>query len=124
MIDATILKKVRKFWMILKNENPNPPEKNLRLSKSNKANGHYSTKVSEKITGDYWAEGPTTLQIDGYIYVYFDKYINHKYGCIRSKDMKTWEDVSEKLNMPKGIRHGTAIELSKKETDKILKQYP
>ena len=124
VIDATILKKERKFWMILKNENPNPPEKNLRLSKSNKANGHYSTKVSEKITGDYWAEGPTTLQIDGYIYVYFDKYINHKYGCISSKDMKTWEDVSEKLNMPKGIRHGTAIELSKKETDKILKQYP
>ena len=114
VIDATLIKHKKKFWMILKNENPNPPEKNLRLSKSKKAQGPYSTKVSEKITGDYWAEGPTTLKIGKYLYVYFDKYRDHKYGCVRSKNMKNWEDVSDQLVFPKGIRHGTALEVDEK----------
>jgi hypothetical protein len=114
VIDATLIKHKKKFWMILKNENPNPPEKNLRLSKSKKAQGPYSTKVSEKITGDYWAEGPTTLKIGKYLYVYFDKYRDHKYGCVRSKNMKNWEDVSDQVVFPKGIRHGTALEVDEK----------
>lgn len=114
VIDATLIKHKKKFWMILKNENPNPPEKNLRLSKSKKAQGPFSTKVSEKITGDYWAEGPTTLKIGKYLYVYFDKYRDHKYGCVRSKNMKNWEDVSDQVVFPKGIRHGTALEVDEK----------
>lgn len=114
VIDATLIKHKRRFWMILKNENPNPPEKNLRISTSKNAEGPYQTKVSEKITGDYWAEGPTTLKIGEYIYVYFDKYRDHKYGCVRSKDMKTWEDISDQIVFPKGIRHGTALEVNEK----------
>lgn len=114
VIDATLIKHKRKFWMVLKNENPNPPEKNLRLSTSKNAEGPYETKVSEKITGDYWAEGPTTLKISEFIYVYFDKYHDHKYGCVRSKDMKTWEDISDQIVFPKGIRHGTALEVNEK----------
>lgn len=114
VIDATLIKHKKKFWMILKNENPNPPEKNLRLTKSKKAEGPYATKVSEKITGDYWAEGPTTLKIGKYFYVYFDKYRDHEYGCVRSKNMKKWEDVSDQVVFPKGIRHGTALEVDEK----------
>ncbi len=112
VIDATLIKYKKKFWMVLKNENPNPPEKNLRLSNSKNAEGPYETNVSEKITGDYWAEGPTTLKIGEYIYVYFDKYRDHKYGAIRSKDMKTWEDISDKVSFPKGLRHGTVLKVS------------
>jgi hypothetical protein len=113
VIDATLIEHKKRFWMILKNENPNPPEKNLRLSTSKKAQGSYKTKVSEKITGDYWAEGPTTLKIGEYIYIYFDKYRDHKYGCVRSKDMKNWEDISDQVVFPNGIRHGTALEVTK-----------
>lgn len=113
VIDATILKFGKKHVMFLKNENPNPPEKNLRMSISKNAAGPYSTDVSEKITGDYWAEGPSTLVIGEYVYVYFDKYRDHQYGCVRSKDLKTWEDVSDKVSFPKGIRHGTVLEVNK-----------
>ena len=112
VIDATIQPYKGEFVMFLKNENPNPPEKNIRYTIAKHAQGPYPTKVSESITGNYWAEGPTTLEIGEYIYVYFDKYRNHQYGAVRSNDLKTWEDVSDSISFPSGIRHGTAFKVS------------
>ncbi|HZK92845.1 MAG TPA: glycoside hydrolase family 43 protein [Prolixibacteraceae bacterium] len=112
VIDATILPKGNTFYMFLKNENSNPPEKNIRLTKSKHASGPYPTEVSAPITGKYWAEGPTALEVGDYVYVYFDKYTEHKYGAVRSKNLKDWEDVSDKVTFPDGVRHGTAFKVS------------
>jgi beta-galactosidase len=110
-IDATILPKNNKFYMFLKNENPNPPEKNIRITIADQASGPYPVKVSEPITGKYWAEGPTTLEVGDYVYVYFDKYTSHKYGTVRSKNMTDWEDVSELVSFPEGSRHGATFKV-------------
>lgn len=118
-IDATILPKNKKYYMILKNENPNPPQKNLRVTVSDHAAGPYPVQVSEPITGKYWAEGPTPLQVGEYGYVYFDKYTEHKYGAVRSKDMVNWEDVSDQVSFPNGVRHGTAFKVSDKVFRKL-----
>lgn len=112
VIDANVLPKNNQFYMFLKNENPNPPEKNIRISIADKASGPYPVKVSEPITGKYWAEGPTALEVGDFVYVYFDKYTEHKYGAIRSKNMVDWEDVSELVSFPKGVRHGAAFKVS------------
>lgn len=112
VIDATLLKKGKWYYMFLKNENPKPAEKNIRITKSRKAVGPYPTEVSAPITGKYWAEGPTAVQIGDYVYVYFDKYTEHKYGAIRSRDMEHWEDVSDQVEFPKGTRHGTVLKVS------------
>jgi beta-galactosidase len=122
VIDATIFKKKRKYVMILKNENPNPPEKNLRVSTSKNLSKGFNTKVSDKITGDYWAEGPTVIKIDSFYYVYFDKYKDHKYGCVRSKDLKQWEDVSDMVSFPLGLRHGTILEVPENIIVNLKKQ--
>lgn len=118
-IDATILPKNNKFYMFLKNENPNPPEKNIRITVADRASGPYPVKVSAPITGKYWAEGPTTLEVGEYVYVYFDKYTSHKYGAVRSKNMTDWEDVSELVSFPAGARHGSVFKVNKKVVDKI-----
>jgi beta-galactosidase len=118
-IDATILPKNNKFYMFLKNENPNPPEKNIRIAVSDKASGPYPVKVSAPITGKYWAEGPTALEIGEYVYVYFDKYTSHQYGAVRSKNMTDWKDVSDQVSFPSGVRHGTAFKVSKLIFDKL-----
>jgi beta-galactosidase len=117
VIDATILKKDSFYYMFLKNENPKPAEKNIRVTKSKLAAGPYPKVVSAPITGEYWAEGPTAIEIDGYVYVYFDKYMDHKYGAVRSKDMTNWEDVSDRISFPVGTRHGTVFKVS----DKVFK---
>ena len=119
VIDATIFPKKNKFYMFLKNENPNPPQKNIRITVAENASGPYPLNVSEPITGNYWAEGPTALQVGKYVYVYFDKYTEHKYGAVRSKNMKDWEDVSDRVSFPKGVRHGTAFKVSSSVFEKL-----
>lgn len=112
VIDATLLEHNGEYVMFLKNENPNPPEKNIRITRSTNATGPWSPEVSEPITGDYWAEGPTGITIGDYTYVYFDKYREHRYGAVRSTDMETWEDVSDSISFPSGTRHGTVFSVT------------
>lgn len=119
VIDATILPKDNTFYMFLKNENSNPPEKNIRMTQSKMAAGPYPVQVSTPITGEYWAEGPTAIEIGEYVYVYFDKYRDHKYGAVRSKNMKDWEDVSDKVTFPNNASHGTTFKVSKKVFAKL-----
>ncbi|HOO83321.1 MAG TPA: glycoside hydrolase family 43 protein [Prolixibacteraceae bacterium] len=123
VIDATIIEHSGEFVMIIKNENPNPPEKNLRITKATNPDGPYPTEVSEPITGNYWAEGPTPLKVGKYCYVYFDKYREKKYGAVRTLDFETWEDVSDSLNFVPGTRHGTAFKVEQKVLDQLLAHF-
>lgn len=121
VIDASIVKDGGKFIMFLKDETRNPVQKNLKIAYSDKLEGPYG-KASAPITGKYWAEGPTSLKIGEDWLVYFDKYTEHKYGAITSTDLKNWTDISDKIALPKGLRHGTIIKIKEKELSKLLKQ--
>ena len=120
VIDATIVPDGKQFVMFLKDETREPVQKNLKIATSKKINKDYSN-ASVPITGNYWAEGPTTLKINGTWIVYFDKYRDHKYGAVQSTNFKTWTDVSDKLTMPTGIRHGTIFTISRKEFELLPK---
>jgi len=120
VIDSTIAKDDGRYLMFLKDETLNPPQKNIRLATATAAAGPYA-KPSEPITGRYWAEGPTALKIGDTWFVYFDKYRKHSYGVVTSRDLKNWKDVSEKLEFPKGSRHGTVLEVSNQVLDKLIK---
>jgi hypothetical protein len=113
-IDATIVKDGKQFIMFFKNETKLPVEKNLHIAYSKTLTGPYSTP-SPKITGDYWAEGPTTLKIGDRWIVYFDKYTQHQYGAVTSTDLKNWTEISDQLVLPKGIRHGTVFKVTPQE---------
>lgn len=124
VIDATIVKdnKSQDLIMVIKNENSNPPEKNLRITRSRDITRGFPTKVSPPITGDYWAEGPAPLFVGDTLYIYFDKYRDHRYGAVRSLDHgKTWEDISDQTSFPQGIRHGTAFSVNKTTLEHLLK---
>lgn len=118
VIDGAILQKDDTYYLFVKNENSAPPEKNIRVTSHDKPY-EFPTTVSAPITGDYWAEGPAPLIVDEYVYVYFDKYTNREYGAVRSKDMKNWEDVSDAVSFPKGIRHGTTFAVSEAVFEKL-----
>ena len=120
VIDCAILEKDGQYYMFLKNENSNPPEKNIRLTSASQP-FDFPTEVSASITRNYWAEGPAPLRVGDSVYVYFDKYTEKKYGAVRSKDLKVWDDVSDEVTFPKGIRHGTAFAVSKKVLEGLKK---
>lgn len=107
-IDATIVQSDGHYMMFIKNETRNPPAKNILMCRADKPEGPWG-EMSKPITGKYWAEGPTAVEIDDWWYVYFDKYTEHKYGVLRSKDLVEWEDVSDQLRYPGGLRHGTVL---------------
>ncbi len=112
----------KKYVMFLKNETKHPKaEKNIRTAFSDKAEGPYGP-ASEPITGNYWAEGPAGIKIKGRWLVYFDKYTNHRYGAVASTDLKNWEDISDEIQMPGGIRHGTAFTVDAKILKNLLTQ--
>lgn len=121
MIDATVKQNGKQFVMFLKDETKLPvPEKNIKIATSKFINKKYSAP-SASVTGKYWAEGPTVLKIGNEWIVYFDKYRDHKYGAIASTDLKSWIDVSDKIDMPKGLRHGTVFTISQQEFDQYFK---
>ncbi|NCU03359.1 MAG: glycoside hydrolase family 43 protein [Chitinophagaceae bacterium] len=120
VIDATIVPNGKKFVMFLKDETRNPVQKNIKIATSKKLSSGYSN-ASAPITGNYWAEGPTTLRINGTWVVYFDKYRDHKYGAVQSTDLKEWKDISDKISLPSGIRHGTIFTISKAEFELLPK---
>lgn len=119
-IDASIVWSGKEWLMFIKDETRVPAAKNIKIARSKKLDGPYSP-ANGAITGTYWAEGPTAIKIDGEWVVYFDKYTEKKYGAIKSKDLTHWEDISDQVVMPKGIRHGTVFKISKKEFSRLQK---
>jgi len=120
VIDASIVEDKGNFIMFLKDETLKPlAQKNIRIATSKKLTGGYS-KPSKPITGNYWAEGPTAIKVGDEWLVFFDKYRNHQYGAVASTDLKNWKDVSDKISLPKGIRHGTIFTITKEEFRKFF----
>ncbi len=108
VIDATLLPRDDgKFSLIVKDETKNPPKKHLRIATADDIEGPWRD-FAPPFTRD-WVEGPTAIKVGGDTLVYFDVYREHHYGAMRSRDLKTWEDVTDKTAVPAGARHGTMI---------------
>ncbi|MFP4192291.1 MAG: glycoside hydrolase family 43 protein [Candidatus Hydrogenedentota bacterium] len=109
VIDAAIFKPDEdRYAMVVKDETLEPEAKHLFLTFADSPTGPWG-EPTEPITGDYWCEGPTPILIGDWWYIYFDKYRQGQWGAVRSMDLEEWEDVSDKIHMPDGARHGTAF---------------
>jgi hypothetical protein len=120
VIDASIVHDGKNYIMFLKDETRYPPQKNIRTTTSMKLTGDYGLP-SRPITGNYWAEGPTAVKIADQWVVYFDKYQEHKYGAVVSNDLAAWSDISDKIQMPEGMRHGSVLIITRSELAVLLK---
>jgi Glycosyl hydrolases family 32 N-terminal domain len=118
VIDATIVPDGNNYIMFLKDETRQPPQKNIKIAVSTDLDKGYS-EPSAPITGNYWAEGPTTIKMGNKWIVYFDKYMDHQYGAVESTDLKNWTDVSANISLPKGIRHGSIVEITNPAFEKL-----
>jgi beta-xylosidase len=118
VIDATIVKDRDRYVMFLKDETRRPTKKNIRFATSENADGPYGP-ASEPISLK-WVEGPTAIKIGDEWIVYFDEYTRGRYGAVKSKDLKHWESISDKLSFPEGARHGTIFTVSDEVLAKLL----
>ena len=124
VIDACVARipKTGELIMALKNENLNPPEKNIRVTRSRSMADGFPTEVSAPISGEEWGEGPSILPVGEDLLVYYDKFRLHKYGASISHDGGyTWEDATDMISVPDGISHGTAIAVDAKYLKELKK---
>jgi hypothetical protein len=97
------------WLMFVKDETFAPvTQKNIRLVRGRSPEGPWDP-VSPPLTGNYWAEGPAAIKVGGEYRVYFDKHHLNFIGLVRSRDLKTWEDVSDQVSFPKDARHGCIL---------------
>jgi len=114
LIDATLLKnKSGKGWFFFLKDARDFPE-NDKFIRYVAVNGELEDgikgELSEPLNGDFWAEGPTSFYVGDDIYVCFDRYKDGKFGTVKSSDGgKTWTDISDRVSLPDGIRHGSVI---------------
>jgi hypothetical protein len=122
VIDAAIIKDGTRYALLMKDETNKPltPQKNIRLAFADRAEGPYGDPTPP-ITGAYWAEGPTGIKIGGRWFVYFDKYRDRKFGVVVSDDLQKWEDISDQLVTPAGMKHGTVFRAPQETIDGLMK---
>lgn len=115
VIDATFLSADGRFYLIVKDETVTPvARKYLQLAEATDLEGPFGKLSAPFTPAGLWTEGPTALKVGDEYLVYFDAYKNKHYGAMRSRDLKTWDDVSNRISFPDEgtafrVRHGTAI---------------
>ncbi|HEU5145646.1 MAG TPA: glycoside hydrolase family 43 protein [Chryseosolibacter sp.] len=119
VIDATLAKDGDRYLLFLKDETLMPCQKNIRVAMSGDIYSGFG-QVSEPMTGDYWAEGPTAIRIDDAWIVYFDKYKLNQIGAVMSRDLVHWKDISSQLHFPDGAQHGSVVKISLERIHHLL----
>lgn len=127
VIDATFVMTNAGPRLIIKDETRNPPKKYLQIAEAESLQGPFKNLSAPFTPDKLWVEGPTALKIGEDYILYYDAYQTKHYGAMRSRDLKTWEDVSAKLSLPDEgtpvrMRHGTIFEVPKAVAAKLRGQ--
>lgn len=120
VIDSTIVRHGGQYVMILKDETRQPSAKNLRVATADKITGPWHVAEKPFTPPGLWVEGPSLLKVGDWWYLYYDCYQDHRYGAMRTKDFKQWQDISERIWFPPGTRHGTAFEVPSVVLDQLM----
>ena len=125
VIDSTYIHANGRHYLVIKDETRNPPTKHFRIAVSDDMRGPYTDSSPPFSPDGLWVEGPTRLQLGDAFVLYYDAYIKRHYGAMRTRDFKTWENVTGTLRFPfegtpERMRHGTAIEVPMPIIDKLV----
>jgi beta-xylosidase len=125
-IDATFLQADGKLWIVIKDETKFPvAAKNLRIGPAGTLRGPFGPLSSPFTPEGLWVEGPSTVKVGDEYLVYFDAYTEKHYSAMRSRDLRTWEQVpAGKLffpfeKTPERMRHGTVLEVPRALIDRL-----
>jgi len=109
VIDPTIIESDGRSYLILKDESTKPLRKNLRIAVGDDLLGPFGP-ASDPFSPQ-WVEGPAVFSTEGDFLCIFHFYSNNNWGGLRTKDFKTWVDVTDRLNMPANSHPGTVLEV-------------
>lgn len=116
VIDGFIIRDGPKYIFLHKDNSR--PMRNLRVAFGNSPLGPWrdpSPPFTPKLT-----EGPCALKLGQDWLIYFDGYGTHTYGAVKTRDFKTFTDVSQEVSFPEGHKHGTALRVERGLVERLL----
>jgi len=116
VIDPFLLKDGGRYVLVCKDNTR--PNLDLRVAFGSSPTGPW-TGVSAPFTAKF-SEGPCALKIGDDWLIYFDAYRLKRFGAVKTRDFKTFTDISSEVAFPTGHKHGTAIMITQPLLDGLL----
>jgi hypothetical protein len=119
VIDATVVDDGNRYVMIYKDERgynrptpdgrprPGPDHKAMRVAVATRGAGPF--EVVTGLVTPHWTEGPTVFRADGRWVMFYDHFIEHRYGAATSDDLIHWTEISPQVQFPPDARHACVI---------------
>jgi hypothetical protein len=120
VIDGFLLQDGKRF--VLLNKDNSRPNLNLRVAFADSPLGPWrdeSAPLTQKFT-----EGPCALKVGEEWLIYFDAYREKIYAAMKTRDFKTFADVTKEVSFPLEHKHGTALRVSREILDGLLTANP
>jgi len=117
VIDCQILKDTDRYVLLLKDNTR--PQRNLRVAFGDTPLGPWRD-ISTNLTAQF-TEGPSGLKLGDDWLIYYEAYQAKHYAAIKTRDFKTFTDVTAEMTFPEGLKHGTAFVATKKDLDYLWK---
>lgn len=118
VIDCVIVKRGNDDYVLVLKDNTRP-NRNIKVAFANTPLGKYSMP-SQPFTPNF-AEGPTVVKIKDDYLIYYDQYRDKIYGAMKTKDFKTFTDITKEISVPQDHKHGTIFISNEKILKGLLK---
>jgi len=119
VIDAQILKRGNEDYVLVMKDNTRP-NRNILVATAKDPLGPYSN-YTKRFT-EMFSEGPNATKVGDNWLIYYDSYRLKRYGAMQTTDFKTFTDVSDKVTVPEGHKHGTIFKVTKKTLNNLKKE--
>lgn len=119
VIDAVIVKRKKDDYVLVLKDNTRP-ERNIKVAFGTSPLGPW-TNISKPFS-DKFTEGPAVVRLKDEWLIYFDSYQKKTYEAVASKDFISFENVTAKVKVPEGHKHGTIVTVKKKLVKQLLKE--
>lgn len=111
VIDAVIVKRAVKDYVLLLKDNTRP-ERNIKVAFGETPIGPW--KNISKPFSDNFTEGPSVVKVKNEWLIYYDSYRKKIYEASVTKDFVHFENVTAKVQVPQGHKHGTIVTVDRK----------
>jgi hypothetical protein len=120
VIDCVIVKRGKGDYVLVLKDNTRP-NRNIKIAFANNPLGPWS-KASEAFTPNF-TEGPAVAKVGDDYLIYYDQYKDKIYGAMKTKDFKSFTDITKVVSVPEGHKHGTIFKTNKKTLNKLKNYY-
>lgn len=120
VIDAVIVKRANSDYVLVLKDNTRP-ERNIKVAFSETPVGPWRN-VSKAFT-DNFTEGPSVVKLKNEWLIYYDSYRKKTYEASATKDFVHFENVTAKVSVPAGHKHGTIVPVEKKFIKQLKRNF-